>query len=749
MKTFEKKSKMTTPPVRRGRTPVLPSFDPAAQIQRAQIRQVLRPPRVQAKPKIGQPNDIYEQEADRVAEQVMRMPEPHVQRQAEDEELIQTRPLAEQVTPLVQRQVEPEEEEEEEEEEILQAKDVSGKTPEVTPDLESRIQSLKRGGRPLSHSERAFFEPRFGTDFSGVRVHTDGQAAGVARDINAQAFTVGNNVVFGSGGYSSNSPEGQRLLGHELVHVLQQAGMPVCNRSINCTDGENTKEEDSLVLKEINGACEARNIGSSDIHRSLHSEKVQTSQSLMKQTASKESKSKKLVKISVPEELPESLQVCVPVAERFLDQVWKDYNKWYYGVRIKTDYLRWSAAFWKKPENIQFDPLRHKGCKLVIQKLLPKKFSRKFIEELRDVYSDHVMRGKTKSLWIISDVLGVKKLEVGFHPYEIKVFAEAGFGILFFSQQEAHVGIKRWSKDKKRIIWQDDFLFNVSAINLGKSFNFSPPIGGKPGTEIMKPVCLDVKESNVSYSGDSDWEPFESRLGWSPDEFKNATISVVSGPSAELLFIEGKLFTRVDLCHSRKGCIKLPADKIGIKLTGVGAKVVELGKGIVTGGFFLPEFCDPNQIISEEDIETLKWMAREERALLYRAGEWQLTESQRTQLKNWLLSDPINVLLRAPASELKIIGHASPFWATANTYEEMMRENKHLSFMRAVAVSNFVDDTMKDALAADVYMSHVGCEEYIKQFGRPRNFRIYRREYRMFQRVDLILNDNLVFTVEF
>ena len=83
MKTFEKKTKPATSPVRRRRTPVLPSFDPAAQIQRAQIRELLRPPRLQAKLTIGQPNDKYEQEADRVADEVMRMPEPRIQRQVE------------------------------------------------------------------------------------------------------------------------------------------------------------------------------------------------------------------------------------------------------------------------------------------------------------------------------------------------------------------------------------------------------------------------------------------------------------------------------------------------------------------------------------------------------------------------------------------------------------------------------------------------------------------------------------------
>ena len=116
MKTFEKKSKMTTPSVCRGRTPVLPSFNPAAQIQRAQIRQVLRSSQVQAKLTIGQPNDKYEQEADYVADEVMRMPEPGVQRQIEpeeeEEEMLQAKPLSDLITPLVQRQVEPEEENE-------------------------------------------------------------------------------------------------------------------------------------------------------------------------------------------------------------------------------------------------------------------------------------------------------------------------------------------------------------------------------------------------------------------------------------------------------------------------------------------------------------------------------------------------------------------------------------------------------------------------------------------------------------
>jgi hypothetical protein len=76
----------------------------------------------------------------------------------------------------------------------------------------------------LPESERHFFEPRFGADFSQVRVHADGQAAEAARAVNARAFTLGRDVVFGGGEYQPRSSEGSRLLAHELTHVVQQNG---------------------------------------------------------------------------------------------------------------------------------------------------------------------------------------------------------------------------------------------------------------------------------------------------------------------------------------------------------------------------------------------------------------------------------------------------------------------------------------------------------------------------------------------
>lgn len=205
---------------------------------------------VQAKLRIGQPNDIYEQEADRVAEQVMRMPEntgvsgqvsgvrkgdesvqtksafPSSCSSCKEEELIQPKHLPIKITPLVQRQAEDEELRRQpikEEEETLQVKGISGQTTEATPGIESRLNSIKGGGHPLPESMRAYYDSRFGYDFSHVRVHTDTQAAESASELNAQAFTIGRNVVFGAGQYKPETSEGRRLFAHELAHVLQQS----------------------------------------------------------------------------------------------------------------------------------------------------------------------------------------------------------------------------------------------------------------------------------------------------------------------------------------------------------------------------------------------------------------------------------------------------------------------------------------------------------------------------------------------
>ena len=83
---------------------------------------------------------------------------------------------------------------------------------------------LRSPGQPLDPATRAFMEPRFGHDFSKVRVHTDGRAAELAQAVNALAYTVGRNMVFGMGQYVPGTSEGRRLMAHELTHVVQQKG---------------------------------------------------------------------------------------------------------------------------------------------------------------------------------------------------------------------------------------------------------------------------------------------------------------------------------------------------------------------------------------------------------------------------------------------------------------------------------------------------------------------------------------------
>jgi hypothetical protein len=206
---------------------------------------------IQAKLVVGQPGDKYEQEADRVADAVMRMPEPWVQRHTEikedKEKKLQTKTVVDQITPLVQRQIEPEEEEE-----VIQTERGSGQTPKASSGLEGQIRSLKGGGQPLPASTRAFFESRFGHEFSQVRLHTDHEAAEAARSVNAKAFTVGIDVVFGSGEYSPNTSGGRQLLAHELTHVVQQKHLSSPSINTNelgkdTTGNKNEQEADQLA----------------------------------------------------------------------------------------------------------------------------------------------------------------------------------------------------------------------------------------------------------------------------------------------------------------------------------------------------------------------------------------------------------------------------------------------------------------------------------------------------------------------
>ena len=157
------------------------------------VRHILHSPRPQAKLTVGSPDDAFEKEADEVADQVMRMPEPGVQRMCAECE----------------------------EEQKIQAKEEPGRRPVVPGGFEQSFAALHGGGQPLPASERAFFEPRFGRDFSSVRLHSGPAASELARSVHARAFTLGNSIVLGAG---EGGEGGRELLAHELTHVVQQGG---------------------------------------------------------------------------------------------------------------------------------------------------------------------------------------------------------------------------------------------------------------------------------------------------------------------------------------------------------------------------------------------------------------------------------------------------------------------------------------------------------------------------------------------
>lgn len=176
---------------------------------------------LQTKLAISQPGDPYEQEADRIAGQIMRMADdsPAVARSAY--------PAA----PAIQRKLAGE-----------------GVDKDVEPFVRNVISSP---GQPLDSASRAFFEPRFGHDFSQVRVHTDEHAIESARSVDALAYTKGQEIVFGAGQYQPHTEPGRRLIAHELTHTLQQrsASQPDSG-ALETSSPEDTSEREADAVTE-------------------------------------------------------------------------------------------------------------------------------------------------------------------------------------------------------------------------------------------------------------------------------------------------------------------------------------------------------------------------------------------------------------------------------------------------------------------------------------------------------------------
>jgi Domain of unknown function (DUF4157) len=165
---------------------------------------------VQPKLAIGQQGDRFEQEADRVAEAVMRMP---------GLALTSGEMASPPIPPFrIQRACAPGAKDEP----LRRKADEGAAEQPSAPPIVHEV--LRSSGRPIDDATRATFEPRLGFDFSKIRIYADERAAESARSVGALAYTVGPNVVFGRGQYQPHTEAGQKLLAHELAHVVQQQG---------------------------------------------------------------------------------------------------------------------------------------------------------------------------------------------------------------------------------------------------------------------------------------------------------------------------------------------------------------------------------------------------------------------------------------------------------------------------------------------------------------------------------------------
>ena len=184
---------------------------------------------------MGAIDDPLEHEADRVADHVMRMASPPALRNS--------------AKPQVGRKCT------ECEEEKVQRKEAG---PQVSPaDLPASVhQTLRSPGKPLDPESRAFFEPRFGSDFSHVRIHTDAGSAESAQSLAARAYTFNSHIVFGSGEYSPASQSGRHLLAHELGHVIQQTTAPAARTAPTIRRQAVPPEEFARLIEEIDAKLE-------------------------------------------------------------------------------------------------------------------------------------------------------------------------------------------------------------------------------------------------------------------------------------------------------------------------------------------------------------------------------------------------------------------------------------------------------------------------------------------------------------
>jgi len=187
------------------------------------------PVKVQPKLTIGEANDPYELEADAVAERVVRM---HIPQSNTDGYIGNKSSFFSQVpvsTQVVNRKCAKCEEEEKIQKKSQGHENIGLEAPSGITEV------LNSPGQPLPAQAKSFFEPRFGRDFGNVKIHTNSLAAKSADNINALAYTSGNNIAFNQNQFSPDTERGKKLLAHELTHVVQQVNASETQNNTNTT----------------------------------------------------------------------------------------------------------------------------------------------------------------------------------------------------------------------------------------------------------------------------------------------------------------------------------------------------------------------------------------------------------------------------------------------------------------------------------------------------------------------------------
>ena len=171
---------------------------------------------VQYKLTVGSPDDPLESEADIIADKVMRMPAgDSIQRKCAqcEEEKARMKPLASPITPFIQTK--------------------SNGEGSASDAVSSYISSSRGNGSHMDGETKTFMESRFGSDFSGIKIHTGNESVQMNRELNAKAFTVGSDIYFNEGQYNTGSESGRHLLAHELTHTLQQGATHAIQKKKN------------------------------------------------------------------------------------------------------------------------------------------------------------------------------------------------------------------------------------------------------------------------------------------------------------------------------------------------------------------------------------------------------------------------------------------------------------------------------------------------------------------------------------